>query len=275
VIGADVLVCRGGTGAPTGVPKEKAAHREAHGRKACREPQRRRDRLVEQRVHDVLESHDAETRDHPHERREDQYFARTAGQTSKSLDVLGFGVAHNTTLPASHCLMTMVGMMQTSMAQRSRADRFADEVEATLRASRALVGVAARSLAILPDDLTLPQFRALVFIAQHESTVSGALAVALGVHPSSVTRLVDRLVAKDLVERHSSSLDRREVHVALTDAGRSVVERVTRARRRDLAAILRRVPVARRAELVRALDGFARAAGEADTEAWSLGWTTA
>lgn len=145
-------------------------------------------------------------------------------------------------------------------------------VESVLRASRALVGVAARSLAVLPDDLTLPQFRALVFIAQRGPTSSSALADALDVHPSSITRLVDRLVTKRLVARHASPIDRREIHLSLTATGRSVVERVTRARRRDLTSILKHLSPGDRAAIAHALDVFALAAGEGATESWSLGW---
>ncbi len=141
-----------------------------------------------------------------------------------------------------------------------------------MRASRALVGVAARSLAALPDDMTLPQFRALVFVAQHEPAPSGALAQALGVHPSTTTRLVDRLEAKNLIARHTSPNDRREIHLELTPTGRDIVEHVTEARRRDLESILERLTPADRAALTRTLNTFALAAGEAATESWSLGW---
>jgi DNA-binding MarR family transcriptional regulator len=149
-----------------------------------------------------------------------------------------------------------------------------EDVDAMLRASRALVGVAARSLANLPDDLTLPQFRVLVLLAQHGASYAGVLAEALGVHPSSVTRLVDRLEGKGLVTRQVNRSDRREIAIELTAAGRAVVDHATADRRSALGAVLRRLTPAERAELVRAFGRFALAAGEAATESWSLGWTT-
>jgi DNA-binding MarR family transcriptional regulator len=86
-------------------------------------------------------------------------------------------------------------------------------LEAALTTSRALVGIAARSMSHL-DDVTLSQYRALVVLAAHGPLRSGDLADHLGVHPSTLTRLVDRLAAKRLVSRsHPSS--RREVVVAL------------------------------------------------------------
>ena len=40
----------------------------------------------------------------------------------------------------------------------------ADQIDAVLRASRALVGIAAASMAAVDDDVTLPQLRVLVMV---------------------------------------------------------------------------------------------------------------
>ncbi len=87
--------------------------------------------------------------------------------------------------------------------------------DAVLLASRALVGVAARSLAEVEDEVTLPQFRALVVLASHERNL-GELAEALDVHPSSATRLCTRLEAKGLITRRPATQSRRELLVSLT-----------------------------------------------------------
>ena len=68
----------------------------------------------------------------------------------------------------------------------------AGPVDAVLAASRALVGVAAASISVLGDEVTLPQFRALVLVSDGRATAPGDLAVALGIHPSNATRVVDR-----------------------------------------------------------------------------------
>lgn len=146
------------------------------------------------------------------------------------------------------------------------------DVEALVRASRALVGVAARSLARLPADLTLPQVRALVVLSTRGPTTAGALAEALGVHPSSLTRLVDRLERRRLVRRQPGAADRRAVVVAVTPQGSDLVRRMTAARARELAAILDRLAPSDRAVVIDALSRFADAAGEAGQGAWALGW---
>ncbi len=141
-----------------------------------------------------------------------------------------------------------------------------------LGASRALVAVAARSLADLAEDVTLPQYRALVELAARGPQRPADLASALGVDPSTATRMCDRLVRKQLVQRRRISADRRGVRISLTPAGRTLVEEVTLRRRAEIAQILQRMPRADRASALRALRVFADAAGEVPEQDWSLGW---
>jgi DNA-binding MarR family transcriptional regulator len=147
-----------------------------------------------------------------------------------------------------------------------------DLIDAVLGASRALVAVAARSLAGLAEDVTLAQYRALVELAARGPQRPADLASALGVDPSTATRMCDRLVRKQLVQRRRISADRRGVRISLTGAGRSLVEEVTRRRRVEIARVLRRMPRADRASALRALRVFADAAGEVPEQDWSLGW---
>src|SRR5258708_37854243 len=91
--------------------------------------------------------------------------------------------------------------------------------DAVLIASRVLVAVAARSLAEVSEDVTLPQYRALVILATRGPQSVGALAKNLDVLPSTATRLCDRLVRKRPVTRRPSASSRREVEGALTTAG--------------------------------------------------------
>jgi DNA-binding MarR family transcriptional regulator len=146
--------------------------------------------------------------------------------------------------------------------------------EALMTASRALVGVAARSLAVAaPADVTLPQYRALVVLAGRGPLRVGDFAQALGIHPSTATRLCDRLVDRRLVRRAVDRGNRRETLISLSAAGRKVVDDVTAVRRREIAAIVDRIPAALREPAVAALVAFAEAAGEPADEAWTMGWS--
>jgi DNA-binding MarR family transcriptional regulator len=145
-------------------------------------------------------------------------------------------------------------------------------VDAFLGASRALVGVAARSLANLAEDVTLAQYRVLIELAARGPQRLADLAAVLGVDRSTATRMCDRLVRKHLVQRRRVSTDRRTVRVSLTVPGRELVEEVTGRRRQQIARILRRLPVADRRPALKALRAFAAAAGEVPEQDWSLGW---
>ena len=134
--------------------------------------------------------------------------------------------------------------------------------EATLTASRALLGVVARSVAPALDQVSLPQLRVLVLLASHGTTRSGTLAELVGVHASTFSRTTDRLAAGGWVRRVPNPQSRRETLVELTDTGRRLVASVVQRRRTELASILRKVPVEDRPAVRAAFEVFAAAAGE-------------
>jgi DNA-binding MarR family transcriptional regulator len=146
-----------------------------------------------------------------------------------------------------------------------------DVVDAVLRASRVLVSVAARSLAAVDQDVTLPQYRALVVLTSRGPQRPSELAEALGVHPSTITRLCDRLSAKRLVQRAESPRSRREVVIELSPKGRRLVDEVTDARREEIRAVVAQIPQAERAAMVRALHALGDAAAEPSDAAWFAG----
>jgi DNA-binding MarR family transcriptional regulator len=150
-----------------------------------------------------------------------------------------------------------------------------DVTNAVLTASRALMGVAVRSVAIVEDDLTLVQYRALVLLATRGEQKPSDLAHALGVRPSTGTRLCDRLVAKGFIDRTTSRESRRQITLTVTPAGRALVRAVTARRRREIIRIVEQLSSAERKRLHAALGTFAAAAGEIalPDDAWKLGWT--
>jgi len=158
------------------------------------------------------------------------------------------------------------------VAPRSSPPDVEPLVDSVLHASRALVAVAARSLAAVADEVTLPQYRVLVVLAARGPQGLAPLAAALGVSPSTATRMCGRLVRKGLVQRRTPSRDRRQVRLALTEAGRAVVAQVTALRRGEIARIVAAVPPERRAQVVDALSAFAEAAGESADRDWTAGW---
>ena len=153
--------------------------------------------------------------------------------------------------------------------QSSGVDELTD---ALLTASRVLVGVSARSLASISDDVTLAQYRTLVVLASRGPRSLQDLAAELEVVPSTASRMCDRLVRKGLITRELGTADRREVDLSITDDGSRIVADVTRRRRLLLRRIVSDMRPARRQALVAALDEFSQAAGEVPGERWYLGW---
>lgn len=145
-------------------------------------------------------------------------------------------------------------------------------VDTVLAASRALVAVAARSLAAAGDEVTLPQYRALVVLAAKGPQGTADLAAALAVNPSTATRMCDRLVRKGLVRRHRQAGDRRTVRITLTPAGHGLVAAVTKRRRAELGRLLSVLPQARHEPVIAAFQAFAEAAGEIPAPGAALGW---
>jgi DNA-binding MarR family transcriptional regulator len=161
-----------------------------------------------------------------------------------------------------------------STPARHRASDDVDRVvEEVLRASRVLVSVAARSLVGVTEQVTLPQYRALVVLAGRGPQNARDLAEALGVHSSTLSRLCDRLVDKRLITRVQSPTNRREIVLGLAPRGRRLVSSVTERRRAEIAGIVARVPASQRRAVVRALQAFGDAAGEATESAWLPGWS--
>jgi DNA-binding MarR family transcriptional regulator len=145
-------------------------------------------------------------------------------------------------------------------------------IEAIIHASRAMVGIAVRSLTESGEAVTLPQYRTLVVLSDGGARRLADLANALGVSPSTATRMCDRLVRKGLITRTRDDLDRREVNLEVTSAGRTTVMEVINRRRAEVCALLTSIPLGTRRELVDSLRLLSAATGETPELHWMPGW---
>lgn len=92
----------------------------------------------------------------------------------------------------------------------------------------------------LEDDvpLTRQEFRLVLALEKKQSCAMGELAERMMLAVSSLTPLVDRLIAKGLVRREHAEGDRRVVLAALTAQGRRLYDQCRRNRLRMARAIL-------------------------------------
>src|SRR5581483_11837127 len=98
------------------------------------------------------------------------------------------------------------------------------------------------------------------------------LAELLDVNSSTAMRMIDRLLVADLVTRQDNPVNRREVLLDLTPAGRRIVRQVTSRRRTEIARIVKQMPAHQRGMLITALRAFAAAAGEPEPDGTAWGW---
>lgn len=148
-----------------------------------------------------------------------------------------------------------------------------DEVVGALLAlSRVFVGTAARSLASLDDDVTLPQFRTLVVLVSHGPQRIVDLALELTVTSSTATRMCDRLARKGLVAREARPEDRRAAWVVLTARGRDLVGEVMQRRRESIAALIADLALTQPRDFAATVNALVEAAGELPDDQWRQRW---
>jgi DNA-binding MarR family transcriptional regulator len=169
---------------------------------------------------------------------------------------------------------TIDGVPADPSAEASPPARHDAIVEALLSASRAMVALAARSLAGVDADVTLPQYRTLMVLAARGPQRAADVAAELGVNPSTGSRMCDRLVRKGLVRRTRPASDRRVVRLTLTRIGRELVQQVTERRREELIRIVAATSARWSDSAVDAVRAFAAEAGELPDDEWWLGWAT-
>ena len=67
--------------------------------------------------------------------------------------------------------------------------------------------------------LSIPQFRALIYLFRHENASLSDVAEHLNLKLPSTSKLINALVERQLVIRHDQPEDRRRVSLKLSDAG--------------------------------------------------------
>lgn len=131
-----------------------------------------------------------------------------------------------------------------------------------LDTTRALLGIAVRSMAPALEQMTLPQYRTLVLLHTHGPLRSGRLAAELGIHASTFTRTADRMARDGWIRRTENPGNRREVLIELTERARALVAEVTARRARELTRVLAPLPAAQREVVLEGFRLFSRAAAD-------------
>jgi len=102
-------------------------------------------------------------------------------------------------------------------------------------------------------DLPIPAFRALLFLQRNTGAPLKAVADHLGLTCPTVSKMVQGLVARGLVERPNSKTDRRRVALRLTAKGNALVDKIRGETADALAEKIVTLPAADRTHLAAAL----------------------
>ncbi len=78
---------------------------------------------------------------------------------------------------------------------------------------------------LMPEDITSTQCKVLFKISLFDCDRPSLIGKSLNVDNSAITRTLDRLAKKDLIQRLPDPNDRRSIRVALTKKGDEVVQR--------------------------------------------------
>lgn len=91
-------------------------------------------------------------------------------------------------------------------------------------------------------DLSVPKFRVLIFLNRNEGASLSDIAEHMGLTLPSMSRMIDGLVARNMVIRQMDPGDRRRVTLAPTALGRTVMHSAYEATAARLAERLAALP---------------------------------
>ena len=119
------------------------------------------------------------------------------------------------------------------------------------------------------SGITIPQFRALCFVRSSSGISLSAVADFIGLSLPAMSRLVDGLVEKGLMERRSCQDDRRHVRLSVTESGKTTIDESRALAQQHLSKKLTHLSARERAAIVTAMstlrDVFTPDATDADS----------
>lgn len=136
--------------------------------------------------------------------------------------------------------------------------------DAILAAIRAIMRVSLHAADEI-GSISVVQLRALTVLADVGECNLARLAEGVGVTVSTTSRLVDRLIAADLVERRRAPHTAREVVIRVTPRGRKLLDRYDDLRLDELRGIVEALECAERDVALKLLRTISEAAGTVAT----------
>lgn len=139
-----------------------------------------------------------------------------------------------------------------SLSAPDRTDESLIALRRILRATELFARDLAQAVGLSPAQL-----RVLQIVAERRSVTPKALAGQMGVSQATVTALVDKLVARGMVERIPSEQDRRQTNIMATQLGSAHLENAPDALQQRYVAAFARLRDWEQAQLVASLERVA------------------
>ena len=139
-------------------------------------------------------------------------------------------------------------------------------LNAIRRRSSALADLDSRQLAA-NHRITAPQLVSLMAIAEKEPTTAVDISHRVHLGASTMVGVLDRLEAKGLITRQRDSVDRRQVWVRATRAGRAVVVNTPFPLQHSLARAFEKMNKQERAQMAECVERLVRLMALSDLDA--------
>jgi len=111
----------------------------------------------------------------------------------------------------------------------------------------------------LHRDVSLPQLYVLMLLQERGRMMVSELSGELHISMPSASSIVDRIEENGLVERTRDDIDRRVVHVELTERGRALVEEIMGLKREAVQGLLGAMTDEELTDVVRGAEALERA----------------
>jgi len=128
---------------------------------------------------------------------------------------------------------SVMQLLQNAINRGTPADRCAAELLACVPSIMRYIRREMRSHR--QSQLSIPQFRALIFASVFEGASLSDMAEHLGLSLAATSRMADSLVRRGLLQRQQGATDRRRVSLSPTRAGRAAYRSAHQATRTAMA----------------------------------------
>jgi DNA-binding MarR family transcriptional regulator len=137
-------------------------------------------------------------------------------------------------------------------------------LDSAINASRALTGIAVRSMNLSLPEASPPVWRALWALTARGAQRPSDLASALNVSAATGTRICAKLAADGLADRSEDPDDGRNVLVTINQKGQSTLDTAVARQRAFFARALAKLSPGQRQELAAAFEALYAAARDTD-----------